>query len=67
MHVLDPVTAEYVPAAQFTQVAEEVAPKAVEYMPAEHCRQTVEAVALEYVPALQFVQVVDTVAPRPVE
>ena len=30
VHVLAPVTTAYVPAAQFTQVAEEVAPKAVE-------------------------------------
>ena len=57
----------YVPAAHPTHVAEEVAARAVEYMPAEHCRQTVEAAALEYVPAPQLAQVVATVMPRPVE
>ena len=58
VHVLDPVTAEYVPAAQFTQIAEEGAPKAVEYMPAEQLAHTVATVIpspVEYLPATHLV------------
>ena len=45
VHVLAPVTAAYVPAAQFTQVAAKVAPKTEEYMPAAHFTHVAEEVA----------------------
>ena len=56
VHADVPVTAEYLPAAQFTQVAAVVAPTTEEYSPVSHRVQAEVPVFIAYDPAGQFVQ-----------
>jgi hypothetical protein len=51
VHAVEPADAEYVPAAQLTQVVGPDCPDSVEYFPAKHPMQALAPASLWYIPA----------------
>ena len=67
VHAVVPDTLEYVPAMQLVHTTDEIAPTAIEYVPAEHVMHALVPDTPEYVPARQFVHTADEIAPTAIE